>query len=233
MEISIDTNCGVYELRHVSSNVAYCGSSRNLKNRRYKHFYMLAKNCHGNPRLQAAYNSSVGNSEFQFSVLTNCTEDDLITVEQTYLDTEAFGLNVSRSAVGRSAPMGENTRSGLLAANVGKTVSHETRRKMSNAHKGKVRSAETRKKTSGERSNKFRGWFITPFGRFATVQDVENACYGLLSYGSILKACRTSDTVITKHAYACSIYLRTHHDISVIGKRWSDLNFSFEPATKH
>lgn len=203
MEIEINTNCGVYELRHIASNTAYVGSSRNLKKRKYRHFRDMFTDSHDNYKMQAAYNASTGNSAFQFSVLEYCSPDQRKAIEQVYMDSGNFAFNISTKAEGGCGPINESTRAKIGAGQM------------------------------GERNHLFKGWYTTPFGRFASTLHAADTCGNTLSYQSIWKVCQAPDTIITKKAFVKSRYLQTHYDRSVIGVSWRSLGFSFEPVTKN
>ncbi|MCK3776221.1 GIY-YIG nuclease family protein [Ensifer sesbaniae] len=210
MEINIETNCGVYELRHNSSNTAYCGSSLNVNRRKREHLRKLFLNCHANYRLQDAYNESAGNTAFSFKVLVYCTPNERKDIEQMYLDSGKYELNIATNAEGGSGPMSE-----------------EGRERLANSKRGKPRSAEIKRKISDTKSV---GKYITPIGQFSSRRQAERAFNGLMAGITITQICTAPDTIISAFAYGKSRYLKTHHDRSVIGSSWRSLGFGFEPA---
>ena len=68
-------NCGIYKIENKYDNKIYIGSSVNVDNRKYKHFWMLRKNIHDNNYLQNSYNK-FGEENFTFEVLELCNFED-------------------------------------------------------------------------------------------------------------------------------------------------------------
>jgi group I intron endonuclease len=60
-------NCGIYKITNIVNNKCYVGSSINIKNRIYKHFWLLSNNKHYNLHLQKSYNK-YGKSNFIYEV---------------------------------------------------------------------------------------------------------------------------------------------------------------------
>ena len=83
------TNIGIYEIRCISNNKIYIGSSKNIKKRAKQHLYNLRKNKHCNRYLQFAWNK-YGKNMFNFKCLENLncntSEGELMLIEQKYLD---------------------------------------------------------------------------------------------------------------------------------------------------
>jgi len=78
-------NSGIYKILNKTNNKVYIGSSVNLKNREYKHFWMLKKNIHDNKFLQKSFNRD-GLENFVFEVLENCDLNLLIDRENHYIN---------------------------------------------------------------------------------------------------------------------------------------------------
>lgn len=76
---------GVYEIRNTIDGKLYVGSSLNCEARYTKHVWHLNRGTHDNAYLQNAWNAH-GSKAFAFAVLETCTEDELLTREQVYLD---------------------------------------------------------------------------------------------------------------------------------------------------
>ena len=76
---------GIYKIRNIINNNIYIGSSNNIKKRWIKHFSLLKRNCHHSSHLQNAWNK-YGEFNFEFSILEECKEDELLLREQYYLD---------------------------------------------------------------------------------------------------------------------------------------------------
>jgi group I intron endonuclease len=157
---------GIYVILCEKAGKAYVGSSKHINERFGQHKHDLRKNVHPNKKLQHAYNK-YGLNEFEFGVLENCSEDQLLQREQFYIDSllgDAFrdvGFNL--------APIAGRMK-GIIAWNKGLKLgkqsteliqkrvegrrgyrhSVETRQKIADGNKGKSRhaSAETLQKRS-------------------------------------------------------------------------------------
>ena len=82
---------GIYQIRNITTNKIYIGSTNNLKRRYNQHLNSLNKNKHENPYLQAAWNK-YGANNFIFEIIEFCQEDVQFVVEQYWLD-KFFGKN--------------------------------------------------------------------------------------------------------------------------------------------
>ena len=90
---------GIYIIKNTQNNKVYVGSSVNVKNREYKHFWMLGRGVHDNPHLQKSYNK-YGKSSFIFEVVEICDESKLIDKENYYISNYksnviSFGYNLA------------------------------------------------------------------------------------------------------------------------------------------
>jgi group I intron endonuclease len=93
-------DCGIYKIENLINNKIYIGSSININDRKYKHFWMLRKNIHDNNHLQNSYNK-FGEENFNFGVLELCDINDLVTLENKYIelykaDDLEFGYNLAK-----------------------------------------------------------------------------------------------------------------------------------------
>lgn len=114
---------GIYSIINLINGKCYIGSSINLKNRKYNHFYHLRKNNHINKKLQNSFDKH-GEENFSFElveILEN--KDNLIKTEQKWVDFFKPEYNICNQVV--------NSRLGIKA-------SDETKRKMSISFKGRV-----------------------------------------------------------------------------------------------
>lgn len=78
----------------------------------------------------------------------------------------------------------------------------------------------------GAKHHSFKGWYITPEGRFASLGEIRDSATELGT--AVLRWCINSSKVISKHMYDCSSYLNTTYDSSIIGKTFKELGFGFE-----
>lgn len=112
---------GIYKIQSkCKPERIYIGSSMDVKERQKTHLYRLKKNNHINPKLQYHYNK-YGEDDLIFEVIIGCDKDNLIAMEQFYIDALDPWFNV--------CPVAGNT--------AGRFVSDETRAKLSKVHKGK------------------------------------------------------------------------------------------------
>jgi group I intron endonuclease len=91
--------CGIYKIENLVDGKIYIGSSLNLENREYKHFWMLNRNNHDNQHLQNSYNK-FGVKSFKFSIIEECCEIFLIERENYYINqyrsfNQEFGYNMA------------------------------------------------------------------------------------------------------------------------------------------
>ena len=77
-------NSGIYKITNIKNNKVYIGSSANITNREYKHFWMLKKGVHDNQYLQKSFNK-YGRDVFTFEIVENCSYDALIEKENYYI----------------------------------------------------------------------------------------------------------------------------------------------------
>lgn len=117
-------NIGIYQLRNTKNEKLYIGSSCNLKKRKSSHFLLLRKNKHHSKKLQNAYNK-YGADSFIFEVLEICSKENILLIEQQYLDKYDVykkGYNMSNIA---NRPSHTNSRESIKKG-------IETRRKNGN-----------------------------------------------------------------------------------------------------
>jgi group I intron endonuclease len=78
-------NCGIYKILNKVNNKFYIGSSNNIKRRWMHHITYLNGGYHTNVHLQNAW-SKYGKQAFEFSILEQINENELLLKEQYYLD---------------------------------------------------------------------------------------------------------------------------------------------------
>jgi group I intron endonuclease len=145
--------------------------------------------------------------------------------------------NLSKSR--KTRPLAtEETREKMSMSRTGSKRNAETKKRMSAAQTGeknpmfgKKHTEEKRKeigeklrgKYTGEKCSRFKGYYITPFGKFATVKDAANNITEI-SRSAIREWCLQSDKQITKSMIGNSKYLQECD----LGKSFKDLGFYFK-----
>lgn len=125
---------GIYKIQSViKPNRIYIGSSVSIGNRWQKHILRLVSNKHENSKLQRHYNK-YGISDLYFSVILECSLEDLISTEQYFIDTCKPYFNVCKVA-GNSLGYKhtEKTKKKMRGPK-----SEDHKRKLSLARKGKA-----------------------------------------------------------------------------------------------
>ena len=115
----------------------YIGSAVNISERWRLHLLELKKNKHNNKKLQNHYNK-YGESDLQFSVLAGCEKDDLIDIEQFYIDSKKCWFNICPKA----------------GSMLGYKFTEEQKKKLSESHKGEIFSEERKAKISASLKGK-------------------------------------------------------------------------------
>lgn len=96
--------CGIYKITNTINNKFYIGSAFNIKQRIKKHFELLKRNKHHSIYFQNAYNK-YGDSAFAISILECCNKNNILIIEQAYLDKIIDWkcvYNMSRKASGNN-----------------------------------------------------------------------------------------------------------------------------------
>lgn len=97
--IFIFMGCGIYKIINEINNKVYVGSSINLSNREYKHFWSLRNNKHDNEFLQNSFNK-YGKTAFSFEIIETCVPSKLVEKENFYItlfesNSSEFGYNLA------------------------------------------------------------------------------------------------------------------------------------------
>lgn len=107
---------GIYIIRSKARpERCYIGSSTNINQRWKSHKYELRVGMHVNPKLQYHYNK-YGESDLIFSFIIGCDSNNLLSMEQFYIDAMGPWFNISQIAGG---PVSDNTRLGLSESKKG------------------------------------------------------------------------------------------------------------------
>jgi len=89
---------GIYRIRNKINDKCYYGSTKNIKRRWNKHKSQLNYNRHENIILQRAWNK-YGAENFEFEVIEICNKNELLIIEQNYLDLKPE-YNIGKQASG-------------------------------------------------------------------------------------------------------------------------------------
>ena len=81
-----DKMSGIYCITNSRTGKMYIGSSKNIEYRLKRHLFELKNNKHHSSKLQQDYNRYKDKSIFEFKVIEETTEDDLLKREQYYID---------------------------------------------------------------------------------------------------------------------------------------------------
>lgn len=131
-------NSGIYKIMNKINNRYYVGSTKNFKSRKQRHFQGLRKGMHINKALQNAWNK-YGEQNFEFIIIENVDEDNLLIVEQKYLDIAKLDSKSYNFSWNSTAPM------------TGKKLTEEQKKKIGISHKGKIVSKQTKEKIRNSR----------------------------------------------------------------------------------
>lgn len=132
----MDTICGIYMIRNVVNGKVYVGKSFDIEKRWANHRYELNKGIHVNNHLQSAWNK-YGEGNFEFSIIEECSEDELNNREIYWiktLDTYHNGYNQTEGGEGTHLP--EDVKMKIGAASKDWWSNPENKNKMSEARKG-------------------------------------------------------------------------------------------------
>jgi group I intron endonuclease len=146
---------GIYKIKSkVKPERIYIGSSVNIQERWRKHINYLKNNKHQSIKLQRHYNK-YGKNDLVFSILIGCNKEDLMVMEQFYLDAYKpyFNTCLTVDSVMAGRKVSEETKQKIrktLKGHIpwikGKHYSEESKHKMSESHKGKKLSEEHKRK---------------------------------------------------------------------------------------
>jgi len=133
-------------------------------------------------------------------------------------------IGLTSKGRGKGIPKSEDHKKKISEANKGKAKSQEHRKKLSEANKGKTNNNQYLKHGCGKDNSSFKGYYITPFGKFASQKEAAKMGirYGLVRY------CKNNEVVVTKEAWAASKSLKELFSKNIIGKTYKELGFSFE-----
>lgn len=135
-------------------------------------------------------------------------------------------------------PASLETRAKMSKSRTGSRRNDATKKKMSIAQSGKnnpmygkkhslktkkLIGEKLKKKYIGEKSSSFKGYYITPFGKFLTVKEIKENISNI-SPGTVFAWCKNCDKQITKNMVGMSKFLTS----DMVGKTFREIGFQFE-----
>lgn len=159
---------GIYKIVNRINDKYYIGSSSNIRHRWYRHKSNLIHKKHKNHHLQKAWDK-YGEENFDFVVVNEVLESDLLITEQKYLDIARTEKEkcYNQSFISGKIEMTPEIRKKISISNTGKHHSKETKQKISDNNAkpmlGKHHSEETKRKigkiskekNSGEKAHQY------------------------------------------------------------------------------
>lgn len=148
----------IYQIKNKVNNKIYIGSAVDVRIRWLTHKSHLIKNRSNCSKLQNAFNKYGRDiNNFEFSIIEECRDEDLIQREQYYIDKLSAcenGYNIRKIAhsnLGIKKPHSQETKDKISKANTGKKKSLEERIQMSIRHTGRKHKEDFKKRLSDER----------------------------------------------------------------------------------
>jgi len=140
---------GIYKISSIKKpNRLYIGSANNIERRWAEHRSELKLNKHHSARLQNHYNK-YGKKDLIFEILLSCDINDLVKVEQYFIDTYSPFFNMCPIAGNCSGfHHTEETKRKMSESTKGFKHSEETKKYMSKIAMGRRRSEASREKMS-------------------------------------------------------------------------------------
>lgn len=147
---------GIYQIQSIiKPERIYIGSAINIDKRWAIHLSQLKTNKHNNNKIQRHYNK-YGKDDLIFTVIEECSKDQLISKEQIYIDNLMPLFNICKKAGSVAGiKLSKESRLKISKSHTGKPISLETKIKISNSQKGKL-SARYGKKHTKEALQKMR-----------------------------------------------------------------------------
>ena len=136
---------GVYKIESKKKSYrVYIGSSINIFKRWHDHLFALRNNKHYSKKLQRHFNK-YGENDLIFSILLGCEKEDLIKIEQYFIDAYNPYFNSCPTAGNQlGVKASPETILKLKISHTGIKDSEETKRRKSEAGKKKVFTPEHR-----------------------------------------------------------------------------------------
>lgn len=145
----------VYRIVCIANGKFYIGSTTRVRKRWTDHKHRLRNSVHPNPHLQSAWNK-YGEGQFKFEVIeTASTQEDMLRLEQEYIDRHAKQPYFFNAALYVRAPMKGRTFSEAAIAKFKKfRHTEEAKRKIGEASKGRLHTPESKRKLSAAHKGK-------------------------------------------------------------------------------
>lgn len=142
------SNCGIYEIKNILTGTCYIGSSSNIRNRKYQHFWSLNNNKHGNTYLQNSY-KKYKEKNFSFTLIKKIEkiEDKKLLKEELFKWEDYYITEYKNNSIELY-----NIRE-AAESNLGIKFSKEHNEKISIARKGIKLSKESIEKRTKSREN--------------------------------------------------------------------------------
>src|SRR5690625_5061264 len=139
---------GIYRIENRTNGKCYIGSSNDLARRLKEHRYELRSGTHGNVYLQRSWDKH-GESAFSFVVIAKCPVEDLLSMEQSFIDSESPAYNMCPQANGtRGFRWSEESRRRFSRVKTEFYKDSDNRRISSEARKRFYSDKSNRRKTS-------------------------------------------------------------------------------------
>ena len=164
----------------------------------------------------------------EVAILGNLWQDDPL----------CYNMSSGGHGLGKGFKMSTETRHKMKSRRPGYSHSEETRKKIGQAQAGEKNhmfgsrhSDESKLKISNslsgkyvaENNSRFNGYYVTPYGRFATIKEIANNIKNI-SKGTVYNWCKNSDTIITNNMVGVSKFLTS----DMVGKTFRAIGFYME-----
>ena len=138
---------GIYKITNKVNGDCYYGSSVNVEKRWYRHLNDLKNGSHHNPILQRAW-LKYGENNFTFEIVEECTSDNLLIIEQKYLDLRP------KYNIGLQSSGGDNISNNPNRDKIVKNISNGIKLRYSKMSKEEINRIHSR---PGESNPNWRG----------------------------------------------------------------------------
>jgi group I intron endonuclease len=137
---------GIYKIVNKINGKYYVGSSNIISGRWNGHRHLLNKNIHKNPHLQLSWNK-YGERNFDFIIVEEIPRENLIEVEQKYLDVAKTEQHkcYNKSFLADRIEMTSQVIDKIRESNRKRVWSKESLLKLSQIHRGQKHTEETKK----------------------------------------------------------------------------------------